>query len=347
MEKDRKNRRVKSSLLISILISLIAVGVILWFTMRNESIEELSRINPLYFFIALCIHISSWFIWSTRIKILTGASGGNLAFKDILKIVMTSIFVAGITPSHIGGEPARIYLLNKKDMSVGDATAVTLSERFMDLIFLLLMLPIGLFIFRDIVFSEVFFMITLAFVTILLTVGIVLMAYLMYRPDMIKRHVSKLQGILSRFRGEERAKQLVERIKEEIDSFVGSIWFFIKSKKCELCVASLCTVAYWCMEFSVASVILIGLGCAPEILRVFVAQTILTIIVLVPLTPGSSGIAEFGFMALFSTFVTKPAVLGVFVIIWRVILYHVNLIAGGIASANALKDTKLIENIWK
>ncbi|MCD6387485.1 MAG: flippase-like domain-containing protein, partial [Methanophagales archaeon] len=55
-----------------------------------------------------------------------------LKFSDSLKIVFASLFGACITPSQFGGEPIRIYLLNKKGLSVGDSTVVVFGERVFD-----------------------------------------------------------------------------------------------------------------------------------------------------------------------------------------------------------------------
>ncbi len=50
---------------------------------------------------------------------------------------------------------------------------------------------------------------------------------------------------------------------------------------------------------------------------------------MMPTTPGSSGVAEIGTAALYAPLIPTP-LLGVFVVLFRLITYHMNLIAGAI-----------------
>ncbi|MDY6964995.1 MAG: flippase-like domain-containing protein [Halobacteriota archaeon] len=332
---------VKKSLLISILVSLVSILLVIWFTMDMEEIRQLSKIDPLYLIIAIAFHVGSWVVWSVRIKTLTKASGGYISFSRTFKIVVSSLFAAAITPSQAGGEPMRIYLLTE-DMKAGDATAVIFTDRFLDMAFLILISPLSLVIFRDVIFSgglAVF----LIFTAVLFALTITLTVLVMYRPETIKRGVRRASGLIVRFRNEDAADQLIDRIDGEIDSFVASMWNLAR-RRLDLLFASLCTVAYWSMEFLIASLILMGLGHPPAVLHTYAAQILLTVIVLVPITPGSSGIAEFGFAALFSTF-AKSAPMGVFVVLWRFITYHLNLIAGGVAISRVLGDMKVVKKV--
>ena len=330
---------VRRSLLISISVSLASIFLVIRFTMDTEDIGQLANIDPLYLVLALIIHVCSWVVWSARIKTLTRASGGYIPLTKTFKIVVSSLFAAAITPSQAGGEPVRIYLLTE-DMKAGDATAVIFADRFLDMTFLILISPLSLLIFRDVVFSgglAIFLIFTVA----LFSLAITLTVLMMYRPEKIKSGMKRMRPLIVRFRNEEAADQFVDRVDEEIDNFVESMWNLTK-RKGELALASVCTVTYWSMEFFIASVVMMGLGYPPEVLHTFAAQILLTVIVLVPVTPGSSGIAEFGFAALFSTF-AKGVPMGLFVILWRFITYHFNLIAGGVAISRVMGGTKILK----
>lgn len=111
---------------------------------------------------------------------------------------------------------------------------------------------------------------------------------------------------------------------------------FVTQGRRELTGALICTVVYWSMEFFIVSLILMGLGSPPAIVHVFAAQVILTLFVLIPLSPGGSGVAEFGFSALFAIFVNS-SILGIVVILWRLITYYQNLAVGGIVGLSILK----------
>ncbi len=52
---------------------------------------------------------------------------------------------------------------------------------------------------------------------------------------------------------------------------------------------------------------------------------------MLPLTPGSSGIAEVGATSMYALFI-PAAIVGVFVVIWRIVLYYFNIALGIISS---------------
>ena len=69
-------------------------------------------------------------------------------------------------------------------------------------------------------------------------------------------------------------------------------------------------------------------------------QVFLTFIMVVPVTPGASGIAELGGAALFGILV-PVSILGVVVAAWRLITYYLNLVIGGVVSVKILKDVDI------
>jgi len=69
-------------------------------------------------------------------------------------------------------------------------------------------------------------------------------------------------------------------------------------------------------------------------------------IMIVPFTPGASGVAELAAVPIFSTFVAAP-ILGVAVLAWRAITYHMNLLIGGIISLKVVKDMDRIKKLME
>ena len=88
---------------------------------------------------------------------------------------------------------------------------------------------------------------------------------------------------------------------------------------------------YWISECVTASLILVGLGQPPLFFESFVINLILAILMMLPLTPGSSGIAEVGATSMYALFIPS-AILGIFVVIWRLVLYYFNIALGIISS---------------
>jgi uncharacterized protein (TIRG00374 family) len=101
-------------------------------------------------------------------------------------------------------------------------------------------------------------------------------------------------------------------------------------------IVMLLTAALWTFEFLVPSAVLMAFTQSPFILYSVTSQLIIVIVSLIPITPGSSGIAEASMFYLYSRFVTAHTV-GVLVGLWRGITYFSNLIVGFIVTAKVLK----------
>jgi hypothetical protein len=96
------------------------------------------------------------------------------------------------------------------------------------------------------------------------------------------------------------------------------------------------SLLFWFTEFIVVSFILMGLGAPPVFLTSLVAQIIIAILMMIPLTPGASGIAEISATSIYSLFV-DPAIVGVMVLVWRLIFFYMNIILGILATIPILQ----------
>jgi uncharacterized protein (TIRG00374 family) len=123
----------------------------------------------------------------------------------------------------------------------------------------------------------------------------------------------------------------VMRADKEIDNFNDAVIKFVKSAKGGILWGMLFTLLYWLSEIFTASLILVGLGQPPLVLESFVIQLILAILMMLPLTPGSSGIAEAGAYTMNALFI-PVSIVGILVVIWRVVLYYFNITLGILSS---------------
>ncbi|MDI6902671.1 MAG: flippase-like domain-containing protein [Methanocellales archaeon] len=334
--------KLRRWLTMALAISIGSILLLLILTVDSETLPCLRRIQPIYLFMALTVHVLSWVVWGLRMKVLSGAVGGEVRLWDSTKMVMSNLFAAGITPSHAGGEPVRIHLLSKNGLSIGDATAVVFGERVLDALFLGIAAPISLLLFRSFLGSNIASIFALGEMLFLGALG--LMLYTMYRPDKVKHLASYIQKLTSKLVDQKKLEQVSKRVEVEIDNFYSSLWKFVREGKSELLMGLGCTIVIWTLEFTIPSFILMGLGSSPIFVPSFAAQAILTMILMVPLTPGSSGIAEVGASSLYAAFVGS-SILGIFVMAWRVIIYHVNLAVGGFVSLSILKDMQLMKEV--
>lgn len=332
----------------SILISILSIVIVLIFTLDTTTTEIVRKIRPEYLLAALGIHMLSFIIWSLRTRSMASALGHKIGIITALEIVISSTFVAAITPSSIGGEPLRIHLLSQNQMPIGKATAVVLGERLLDAILILIIAPFSLLLFHGIM-SNPTLDIVLISGELLLIASLVLVLYAVLRPHNIKLAINVLVGWITRLGGKKTGSKLSrvsESIDREMEEFHNSMHIFFTEGRKGLFYGSMYTVIFWIVEFSLLPVILLGLNQAPSVMIAFAAQAILMIILIVPLTPGSSGIAEFSAITLFSFFVPANA-LGITVAAWRAFTFYINLLVGGFVCFKLLKNTEMIQKYIK
>jgi glycosyltransferase 2 family protein len=335
--KQKKLTKTKVSILISITLSLSFILLILYFTIDSQTIQHLSQVSfrPeffIFFGAAVMLNVFYWFIWGARIKVLSKVidQNINISLWGATKIVITNQFLAGITPSFAGGEPVRIYLLNKDGLSTGGATATVLGERLIDAVVILLMVPFGFFVFKGRINIELISY-GLSIGIILFITGIILFALALKYPAKTKEFLLWMSVRVSRLsKKKERSTKITERVSREIDNFHTSMVLFLTKGKKSFLIAGGLTVLMWCTGFMIPSMILLGLGLPPYFIESYAAQALLLIIVMLPTTPGSSGVTELGMAGLYGVVLgaSHQYLLGVFVLLFRFITYHMNVICG-------------------
>lgn len=325
---------MKISIILSVSLSIIIIIAILLLTITDETLNQLSktRIKYEFFVLAVLLNILYWVLWGARIKTL--AQGVNKEIRitlwDSTRIAIANLFLACITPSAAGGEPVRIYLLNKHGLSSGGATAVALGERLIDAVFILITLPFAILVIKKYINIE-YISIGLSIGVVFFIVCIILFALSIKYPDKTKTILilinNKIKGLLRRKKKNE--DKMIQRINKEVDNYHNSMILILTASKASFIKACLITVLFWSTGFLIPSMILLGLGLKPFIIESFSAQIVLLLIVMLPTTPGGAGVTELGVAGLYSLLIGS-SMIGVFVLLFRLITYHMNLIAGSI-----------------
>jgi len=315
-------------LYISVGFSLAVLIIILFFTINENTITYLQQVNPGFLILAFLTHLLTMCFWAMRVKTMSGSLGYRVGFWYSLNLVFANLLASAITPAQAGGEPVRIHELYKAKIPLGDATAVVIMERVLDGIALA-----GLAAFAMIFLTEQWKSLgaiseIMVFITWIFVVGCLFLFYLaIRRPDVVKRVVARCTLWLTKKWENSRVESLLTRADKEIDNFQGATLKFVHTAKSGLVLGMIFTLLYWVSEILTASLILMGLGQSPLFLESFVIQLILAILMMIPLTPGSSGIAEVGATTMYALFI-PASVVGIFVVLWRIVMYYFNIALG-------------------
>jgi uncharacterized protein (TIRG00374 family) len=277
----------------------------------------ISQVDGRFLILGFILHVSSWFFYSIRLKLLTSMAGHKISFRLSLKTTLASNFVASITPSSAGGEPVRIKMLADDGMSYGSATAVAVGERLMDSVFFvaalaLFLMASGFFTGFGLEIGAIFLVILVLFLTFLWQ--------LVVRPERIAR-------LLEWIKKKTGNRPIVLSIEREVWLFRDAGIQLAGEILHRMPVMAAVTTLIWMCDFLVPSALLVGMGTKPNFLLSITAQIILAIIGLLPLTPGGSGVAELSMSYLYSMFVS-PVLLVPLVVLWRLITYFFNIVVG-------------------
>ncbi|RLF36336.1 MAG: hypothetical protein DRM99_02940, partial [Thermoplasmata archaeon] len=134
---------------------------------------------------------------------------------------------------------------------------------------------------------------------------------------------------------------VIDRINSEVDNFHSSMMLFLKQNKSMFILAGFLTAVMWVCGWLIPSMILMGFGLDSFVVESFAAQVFLIIIVMMPTTPGSSGVTELGAGGLYSIIlgsVNSQVYIGPFVLMFRLITYHMNLVVGAIFMQKIFKS---------
>lgn len=333
---------MKFSIIFSVLFSVTIIALILYLTITPDTIEYLltTPIRYEYFILAGLFNFLIWGLWGIRIKILSQAidPSYDISVFEATKIVIANLFLANITPSMAGGEPVRIYLLKQNGIHVGGATAVTIGERLLDALVFLLCVPIAFFIYGRYITND-YLQTGLYIAVIVFILFVFVFLYTIRNPKKIKSFLIKITRFFKRIRRKENpSKVLLKKISNEVDNFHDSMTFFITKGKKTLLLAGFITTLFWFSTWSIPIFLLIGLGIKPTfLLESYAAQILIVLIAMMPTTPGSTGVSEGGVAALYGVFISS-SLLGVFVLLFRFITYHMGLIMGAIFQYKIFKS---------
>lgn len=336
------DKRQRKWLFLSLGISLAVIFIILIFTIDADTFIALQHCIPAFLILALAMHIVSLVFWALRIKLMCRSLGYRVTLRHCFNLVCSNTFIANVTPSQVGGEPVRVYELTKAGVPGGEATAVVIMERVFDGIVLCVGTVVCIFllgwVFTDISLPEGW--IIAAYIAAGVFTFLILLFFVFAKiPRLGIGLMRKIANLTTRKKSEEKQMQRREKFEGYATRFYDTLKHFITSSKPGVVFGLIFTILYWANEFIIAFFICMGLGVEPTVslfILSIVFQILISVIMMIPLTPGSVGVAEISLGA-FYALVIPSSIVGIFVLIYRFIFYYFNLAIGFIASMLIVK----------
>ena len=261
-----------------------------------------------------------------RLRIL---SNNSLSWASCCYVAILWEFGTAVTPSVVGGGLVAIFLLSKEGLSLGRSIAYIVVTGIMDNLFFLLAGSFGLGGAYDPIFAmadplsssiKAFFFIMYAFFFVY---NLIMLIGVFVNPKLLKWILIRLTsvGFLKRWR--RAAYQLSKDIMVTSDEFRGrSLLFWSK--------IFICTLLTWMVRYILMNC-LIAAYCPVSLtqhLAICCKQIVMWALMLVPVSPGGSGIAEFWFQKFFEPMLGDYTLLIAF--LWRICTFYLYLVLGSI-----------------
>ena len=330
----------KKGLGVSLTLSVAAALLIFFRNFDEDTWGNLLKIKTEYLFAALGLVLLLWLLEGLRIGLLvrTLHDDKRLALWDTVQVFLMTFFFASVTPFASGEWPAHIYALKRRGLSLGESSAVTATRALITrLLFtftavsLLIVFagePVPTFINKIFIYAVHISILTALFLFIFV-----------WKPqifDWLLQKISSL-GMLKRWLRENPAgRKAYLYINREMRGFLETTRSLNRFKLLNISMIILLTIAFWFCFFSIAPLILLGLGKPVPYLQALIWQFVMQMIIVYLPLPGGSGAVELGLASLFVFFVPS-SVLGIFILTWRLFTYYVLLFSGGLIALAELK----------
>lgn len=300
---------------------------------RKQTVKEaISSIEwtahtAIWLIIAMLFVVGRDLFYIIRIRLLTH---NELSWKKSFRVIMLWEFASAITPGVVGGAAVAMFILNREKIALGRSTAIVIITAMLDNLFYVLLIPFVFLIIEnhqlfpsntggDLAVQWVFW---IGF-GVIFSVCLFLFAALFLTPRIATQFLSRLFHLPILRQWKENAVKMgtdLETASRVLRKEHFIFWLKVFGATC----------ASWISRYLVINAILqafLNLGFIDHVL-ILGKQLVLWLFMLVSPTPGGSGVAEYAFSELLSSFSSSAILLATMAIIWRLISYFPYLFIG-------------------
>ena len=288
--------------------------------------------------LVIALVVSFLRVWFSAAKIRF-LSEGVISWIGAFRIQLSWDFTSAVTPSTIGGAPMATYAMTKEGLNLGEASAIILYSVLLDQIWFAIAIPILLVsgIFYEVVPTEIGLIGEASMIllyTFLLSYAGLLAYGVFVNPAAIKKVVKAMfkLPILRRFEDKisieaENLEEYAHQLRKKPFSFLLKAFFY--------------STMSWLARVVLATIVILSLLPAPEILSVLRSLAMNLAFLVVP-TPGGSGGVEGLFVLFQGPLISRESFIGLALFLWRIISYYITT-AVGMATTTWYINRKVVE----
>ena len=301
-----------------ILLLVLVAGIssiVIYFTVDIHTLRHLNRFQPWSLFIAFILLIIGLYFDGIRLMHLVTISGEKIRLIEAVQVVFGNYFLALLTPGAAGGAVAQVMFLRRAGVPIGKATVLVVVRTLLSIFFLLICLPIVFYYDSGILpgLSE----------KVLATISAVLVVSILGIIGLFRTSVLHyLLVVLSKKLSNERRRRIFAVYRD-----VRGAVFMLSSAPAKMFKVLIESIISLLALYSIVPILFMGMGVTVDFSQIIGRMILLNILLYFAPTPGGSGIAEGGFIFLFSTFLPSGTV-GIAAVAWRIIVEYLPFIIG-------------------
>jgi len=328
-----------------VLILCIAISGFLFYREYSKSEIDWSLISftplsVLFIFLACVMMLFRDLAYMFRIRILTDKL---LGWKQSFNVIMLWEFASAVTPGVVGGAAVAMFILEREKIPLGKSTALVIITTMLDNFFYILAIPV-LFLFISVEalfpadlasFREGSMVIFWIGYSALAAVNLLLITSVFIYPKLfgnLAKFIYRLPFLKKRMHKAEKFAADIEIASIELKG--KSIGFWLKLMGVTIWSW---TSRYLVINFVLLAFIDIGLF---ENAIILGRQLVMWLVMILPSTPGGTGIAEYLFSTMLSDFIKNGALAMSLAFLWRLISYYPYLLIGSILLPGWLNKSK-------
>ncbi len=315
MENELTKQKLWKGIRLFLFLSLATAAVILFFTISEDTIEQLKKISPLFLTLTFLSTAGRFFFDIWRLRYIVEALGKELSWRGAFHFTMGGLPLGAITPMQVGGIPFQLYVCKKENILLPEGSAAIFTRGLLSAMVLPLLLPF-IYYYRQYVTSGIMSAI-LKYLVIFYGIVAIIFFFLLTQTPWLKRKFGRRAKGIIMFKEvftNEYMKRKLTFLKAYITSFLSLTFYFLT-----------------------APLLIRGLGIEAPFFEATILQIILTYAVNFMPTPGATGLAEGGAVAVFKHLMPK-SVLGVYVMSWRFFTGYLGIIVGILAITEFIRE---------
>ena len=318
------NKKLVMRLAVLFTFVVLISAAVIYFTVDIRTLEYLTLFEPRCILLALSCLLIGLVFDGLRLITLTNVTDGKLTFRQVVNVVLSNYFLALVTPGASGGAIAQVMFMRKAGVPVAQSTVVVLVRTIMSIIFLILLVPVVLHSDSDIVKWMPASVLTVLSV---LFISLPVLVIFLLRTQYPEKAIS----------------WATQRFKLSFDTSRNCLIWYQEFKNAVVVMGRHPLMVLRAFVESGLSLLFIyatvpayftGLNIKFDLVQVMGRMVLLNLVLYFTPTPGGSGVAEGGFLVLFSN-ILPNGVEGIMAVLWRFTAEYLPFLLGAVVTIRA------------